>query len=152
MKGWILIFKPLRTVGCLNTLLCKVAAAYKNNLRLSSQQRVRQSEHTNMANPTHAQHIMSAFEVVHPYVLITGRNLHNVLNTDLPLFVETSILQEQSHRNTAGKGSRGFALMLLQNESQFTQLFCGTVRLGCIPSSVSHWPLFTPWSIIIALI
>lgn len=118
MKGWILIFKPLRTVGCLNTLLCKVAAAYKNNLRLSSQQRVRQSEHTNMANPTHAQHIMSAFEVVHP-----GRNLHNVLNTDLPLFVETSILQEQSHRNTAGKGSMGFALMLLQNESQFTQLF-----------------------------
>lgn len=59
MKGWILIFKPLRTVGCLNTLLCKVAAAYKNNLRLSSQQRVCQSEHTNMANPTHAQHIVS---------------------------------------------------------------------------------------------
>lgn len=90
---------------------------------------MRQSEHTNMANPTHAQHIMSAFEVVHPYVLITGKNLHNVLNTfelqntDLPLFVETSILQEQSHRNAAGKGSVGFALMLLQNESPFTQRF-----------------------------
>lgn len=36
MKGWILIFKPLNTVGFLNTLLRKVAAAYKNNLYLTT--------------------------------------------------------------------------------------------------------------------
>lgn len=149
MKGWILIFKPLHTVGFLNTLLCKVAAAYKNNLRLSSQQRVCQSEHTNMANPTHAQHIMSAFEVVHPYVLITGRNLHNVLNTfeiqntDLPLFVETSITETQRERVQ-------WALLWCFYRMNHRLHNCsnrGTVRLGCIPSSVSHWPLFTPWSL-----